>query len=171
MAALLRSKGVWRIVNGASERPLVSDTVTGAELDKIEKWDLAQEKAAGEIGSHLGSDQRSHVEGLEDDPKKMWDKLLEVHMDKRPGTRFNAYDDLFSIRKRDDESLPALVARVQAAMRDVVNLRSASFTLATLDDELRAMATIRALPSEFDAFTSSPMLHLLERATAAHGKK
>ncbi|KII88834.1 hypothetical protein PLICRDRAFT_76300, partial [Plicaturopsis crispa FD-325 SS-3] len=76
MAALLRSKCVWRIVNGASERPLVSDT--------IEKWDLAQEKAAGEIGSHLGSDQRSHVEGLEDDPKKMWDKLLEVHMDNRP---------------------------------------------------------------------------------------
>ncbi|KII82779.1 hypothetical protein PLICRDRAFT_82902, partial [Plicaturopsis crispa FD-325 SS-3] len=56
------------------------------------------------------------------------------------GTRFNAYDDLFSIRKCDDESLPTLVARVQAAMRDVVNLRPASFTLATLDDELRAMA-------------------------------
>ncbi|KII82896.1 hypothetical protein PLICRDRAFT_78957, partial [Plicaturopsis crispa FD-325 SS-3] len=87
------------------------------------------------------------------------DKLLEVHMDKRPGTCFNAYDNLFSIQKRNNDSLPALVARVQAAMRDVINLRPASFTLATLDDELRAMAMIRALPSEFDAFTSSLMLH------------
>jgi len=33
----------------------------------------------------------------------MWGALKEVHMQKRPGTRFNAYDDLCSIRKREEE--------------------------------------------------------------------
>ena len=30
-------------------------------------------------------------------------------MQKQPGTRFNAYDDLFSIRKREEEDLQSLI--------------------------------------------------------------
>ncbi|KAG2011535.1 hypothetical protein CC2G_011640 [Coprinopsis cinerea AmutBmut pab1-1] len=39
----------------------------------------------------------------------MWTLLRDAHMQQKPGTRFNAYDDLFSIRKREDESLQALM--------------------------------------------------------------
>ena len=49
--------------------------------------------------------QRVHFRGIKDDPVKMWEALEAVHMQKRPGTCFNAYDDLFSIRKRDDVSV------------------------------------------------------------------
>ena len=41
--------------------------------------------------------QRVHFRGIKDDPLKMWGALEEVHMQKRPGTCFNAYDDLCSI--------------------------------------------------------------------------
>jgi len=40
-----------------------------------------------------------------DDAVKMWGVLEGVHMHKQPGTRFNADDDLFSIRKNDEEDL------------------------------------------------------------------
>jgi len=41
--------------------------------------------------------QRVHFRGIKDDPVQMWGALKKVHMQKRPGTRFNAYDALFSI--------------------------------------------------------------------------
>jgi len=53
--------------------------------------------------------QRVHFRGIKDDPLKMWDALKEVHMQKRPGTRFNAYDDLFLIRKREEEDRQPLI--------------------------------------------------------------
>ena len=43
-------------------------------------------------------EQRIHLTGIEDNAVKMWTKLEEVHMAKRAGARFNAYDNLFSIR-------------------------------------------------------------------------
>jgi hypothetical protein len=49
----------------------------------------------------------------------MWSKLEVVHLQKCPGTHFNAYDTLFSIRKADDETLSALTARAEKAMQDI----------------------------------------------------
>ncbi|TFK16352.1 hypothetical protein FA15DRAFT_551132, partial [Coprinopsis marcescibilis] len=68
-----------------------------------------------------------------------------------------AYDDLFSVRKRENESLQALINRVDDPMQQIRNLRP-----------LASMALIRALPDEFSTFTSS--LLLLEKldCTAIH---
>ena len=63
-----------------------------------------------------------------------------------PGARFNAYDTLFSILKLPDESLQALMARVDKAMQEIKELRDAEFTLDKMDNELVCMTLLRALP-------------------------
>jgi len=50
-------------------------------------------------------------------------------MQKQPGTRFNAYDDLFSIRKRDEEDLQSLINHVDDAVHRIRDLQSIGFTL------------------------------------------
>ncbi|EGN93935.1 hypothetical protein SERLA73DRAFT_144978, partial [Serpula lacrymans var. lacrymans S7.3] len=73
--------------------------------EAIEKWELRAEKAAGALYLNVTKEQRIHLDGIIDDPVKIWEKLAIVHVSKKPGTRFNAYDDFFSIRKKEDESL------------------------------------------------------------------
>ena len=53
-------------------------------------------------------EQQSHLEAIRDDPIAMWAKLEAVHMQKRPGTRFNTYNALLSLSKQEDESLSSL---------------------------------------------------------------
>jgi len=72
--------------------------------------------------------------------------------------QFNAYDDLFSIRKQPDESLQALMNRIDESMRTISNLRPKDFNLAKLDEELVCMAMIRSLPEEYSHFSSSLLL-------------
>ena len=88
---------------------------------------------------------QTHLQGIDDNAQAMWTKLEKLHLDQRPGTRFNAYDDLFSIRKSESESLTAVIARVNNASALVKSLRPAAFTLKELDQELAVMAMIRAL--------------------------
>ena len=64
------------------------------------------------------------------------------HLQKCPGMCFNAYDDLFSIRKQEDETLQTLMNRVDTSIRRIQDLRPADFDLAKLDDELASMAMI-----------------------------
>ena len=115
--------------------------------------------------------QRVHFRGIKDDPVKMWGALKEVHMQKRPGTRFNAYDDLFSIRKREEEEdLQSLINRVDYALHRIRDLRSTAFTLDKLDDKLGAMALIRALPEDYNLFVSSLLLKDNLNKAAVHTK-
>lgn len=88
----------------------------------------------------------------------MWKMLEAAHLSKKPGTRFNAYDDLFSIRKEDKETLIDLGVRIENAMAKIQNLRSSSFTIEMLDEELQCMAMIRALPEEHHHLSSSLLL-------------
>src|SRR6266567_250769 len=76
----------------------------------------------------------------------------------KSNTRFNAYDDLFSIRKQDDETLVGLGVRIEKAMQTIQNLRSSKFTIEQLDEELQCMALIRALPEEYRHLSSSLLL-------------
>ena len=79
----------------------------------------------------------------------MWKKLESVHLQKRPGARFNAYEALFDIRKASDESLMSLMTRVDTAMEQIQNLRPDAFSLSDMDKELVCMTLIRALPEEY----------------------
>src|SRR4051812_679041 len=150
MKAWLMRNGLWRLVSGKETKP--SDPKEG------EKWEIKEEKAAGEIYLLVESDQRVHFRGHEENPIKMWALLEAAHLSKKPGARFNAYDDLFSIRKQDDESLVDLGTRIEKAMQAIQNLRPADFKIETLDEELQCMALIRALPEDYRHLTMPLLL-------------
>ncbi len=132
----------------------------------LDAWNLKSDKAAGYIFLAVEDNQKVHFASISDDPVKMWAALAAVHLQKRPGARFNAYDDLFSIRKQEDESLQSLMNRVDTAIHRIQDLRPKDFTLSNLDDELGSMTLIRSLTEEYSAFSSSLLLmDKLEKAT------
>jgi hypothetical protein len=150
MRAWLMKMGLWRLVCGKEKMP--------SEAKAAEEWEIKQEKACGEIFLCVSKEQRVHFRDCEEDPKMMWERLEAAHLQKKPGARFNAYDALFSINKKDDESLVDLGVRVEQAMADIQNLRPTSFTIKELDDELQCMALIRALPEEYAHLSSALLL-------------
>ena len=145
-------QGYWRLVSGREDRPKKSDA------DALEKYETKAEKAAGEIFLAVQPDQRVHFRDYEDDPVKMWSLIEAAHVQKKPGARFNAYDDLFSIQKNDDETLVELAVRIEQAVGNIKNLRPKGFTIEKLDEELQCMALIRALPEEYSHFSTSLLL-------------
>ena len=158
MEAWYRAQGLWRLVSGASKCPTVSTPPKDGEEDKVEAWETKADKAAGIMWLMVDSNQRVHFRNIKDDPVKMWKALEDVHMQKRASTRFNAYNDLFSIRKRDEEDLQSLINRIDDAIHRIHDLRPSNFTLDMLDDELASMMLIRALPEEYNTFVSSLLL-------------
>ena len=154
MKAYLRVKGLWLLVNGTETRPKDPDGAT--------KWDVKADKAAGELYLACSVEQRTHIEAVQDDPVKIWATLASTHLQKRPGARFNAWDDFFSIRKQPDESLSTLIARIEDAMARVQELRptdsKTAYTIKELDQELVCMAMVRSLGEEYSNFASSLML-------------
>jgi len=77
---------------------------------------------------------------------------------KRPGTRFNAYKNFFSIRKEEDESLQALTAQINESMHKMQNLCPNNFDLQKLNEELTCRAIICALLEDYTNFMSSILL-------------
>lgn len=159
------SKGMWRLVNGDEARPgaAVSTAATVTEQAAMDSWDIKALKAAGELYLAVSDDQKTHLEGLEADPVAIWAKLKSIHLQQRPGARYNAWESFFSIQMRPDESLSSLMTRIDAGMVQVKNLRPSTYTLANLDEELVCMTMIRALPSSYSNFASS--LQLLDKMT------
>ena len=124
---------------------------------------LVQEalRAAGEIYPSLSDDQKTHVDAIADDPVKIWAKLESVHMQKKPGMRFNAWEEFFSIFMAENKYLSSLMTQIDAAMIKVKNLCLGTSTLDDLDKELASMTMIRALPESYAYFASS--LQLLDK--------
>src|ERR1700734_3098479 len=156
MKASLMRHGLWRLVSGKETKP----------KEGLKDWEAKAEKAAGEIYLLVESDQRVHFRGMEEDPIAMWKLLEAAHLSKKPGARFNAYDDLFSIRKQDNETLVDLGVRIEKAMQTIQNLHTPGFTIETLDEELQCMAMIRSLSEEYCHLSSSLLLvDKLDKAT------
>ncbi|KAF6750843.1 hypothetical protein DFP72DRAFT_1071997 [Ephemerocybe angulata] len=82
-----------------------------------EAWDAKSDKAAGWIWLTLEQDQKTLVDGCRDDPKAMWTTLEGTYRQNRAGSRFNVYDDLFSIQKQEEKTLQTLINRVDEAMK------------------------------------------------------
>ncbi|KJA21476.1 hypothetical protein HYPSUDRAFT_104407, partial [Hypholoma sublateritium FD-334 SS-4] len=95
MQAYLRSQGIWHIVSGQSKAPTLSSTPKDTEEAALDAWNLKSDKAAGYIYLAVEDNQKVHFANISDDP--MWAALASIHLQKHPGARFNAYDDLFSI--------------------------------------------------------------------------
>ena len=150
MQPWLMSRGYWRLVIGKEVKP--------SKEEESLKWEEKAMKAAGEIYLCVGSDQKQHLKECLDDPVAMWATLEKIHVSKKPGARFNAYDELFSIVKSEEESLQSLGDRVGAAMNQIKRLRPKNFTIEMLDKELEAMALIRSLPGEYSHLSANLLL-------------
>ena len=149
--AWLMRNGLWKLVSGKWPQPTDNE-------DDLLKWETKAEKVAGEIYLLVESDQRVHFRGHKDDPINMWQLLKAAHLSKKPGARFKAYNDLFSIRKQDSESLVDLGVRIEKAMQAIQNLQPLDSILEQLDEELQCMALVHALPDEFHYLASTLLL-------------
>ena len=138
--------GYWKLVSGKETKPSGTEEAT--------KWETKSDKAAGLIYLAVGKELQVLVRQHLDDPVAMWKALETQHVSKKPGSRFNAYNELFSISKKDDESLKDMATRIETVMQQILDLRPLNFTLKDLDSELQSMALIRALP-EASAFSHS----------------
>ena len=72
------------------------------------------------------------VQDCFEDPVKIWSTLKSVHLQQKPGMRFDAWEEFFSIHIDENKSLSSLMTRIDAAMLKVKNLCPSSFTF---DDE------------------------------------
>jgi hypothetical protein len=120
---------------------------------RLESWFDKDKKARSNILAHVSTTQRVHIKG-ETSAYTMWQALLKIHMQQVPGTRFSAYNKLFSIVKRPKDTLPAVAARVEAAIARVKELRpaavtvagaSVAYTIKHLNNKLALMAMLCAL--------------------------
>ena len=111
MEARLRTLGALRIVQGTESRPAFVSPLDAGERRDLRDFDNRVDLAAAEIWTCVEREQQTHLEAIQDDPGAMWRKLEAVHMQKRPGTRFNTYTALLSLSKAEDESLSSLSTR------------------------------------------------------------
>ena len=158
MEAYLHSQNAWMPISMPYLAPELSDKPTSEEKKKYREWQKKANAASCLIYLMVEDDQRIYLNELKDQPDKMWEALKQIHMQQCPSTRFNAYDDLFSIRKKEEENLQTLINRVETGMKRIQDLHPKDFDIAKLDNELASMALIRALPEEFSAFVSTLLL-------------
>jgi hypothetical protein len=187
MTARLCQRGLWHVTMGESLPPseptLFEPVVPATTLScteeshnyaaqhnydtKLEAWAEKDEKAQGNLLAHISTSQRVHLADA-DTAYAMWQVLVTVHVQQVPGTRFSAYNDLFSIVKGAEETLPAVASRVEIALARVCELRPKTITgdngkpcvygVKDLEDELALMAMLCALPcDEYTDFVSSLM--------------
>ena len=97
MEVWFHAQALWRLISGASTAPRVSQMPQDGEKEKLEAWHMKANKAARILWLMVDNTQRVHFRGIKDNPLTMWDALKDVHMQKRPWTHFDMYNDLFSI--------------------------------------------------------------------------
>ena len=86
MEAYLCTKDLFTVTDGSEPEPVpVGDKPTNAELKEIREWKSRRAKASGEIWLAIEDEQKMHIKLLKGQPEKMWAKLKEVHLQKKPG--------------------------------------------------------------------------------------
>lgn len=116
--------------------------------------------AAGEIYLYLEGAQQELVDGMDDDPVKMWTMLKQTYQPDSKDARFNAYLDLIGIRKEETETLMELGSRTKSAAAILKSLipkstSSSPFGIKELIDEITAVTMLMALPPQDEAFVTS----------------
>lgn len=120
--ALLQLQKLWRLVNGTQTKPSPPSTPTDASIKAEEDWEDRSECTCGILMMSLSPGQKTHTTTVADNPVEIWKALKKVHESQEPANRYNAYDDLFSVRKRSDKTLPALIMRTEQIVHLIKNL-------------------------------------------------
>src|ERR1700760_4744545 len=161
---LLQSKGLYRLVTGRKTRPSTPG-------DAQEQWDNDAEKAAGLLGRMVDKSLRHHFRDYTEDPVRIWDTLKQLYTVVNSGMRFNAYDTLFLLKKKEDEKLEEFANRVVNSMQIVKDIHPQAFTIDDLDQELEVMAMLQGLPGNYRDWSENLMLQDLNVKTVMEAFK
>jgi len=86
MKSWLQLNGLWRLVSGQEKKPaarpeikdakgVVVSKAVGLDEDKLEKWEIKAERAAGALKTAMSHDVKVLIRDCEDDPLLIWDTL------------------------------------------------------------------------------------------------
>lgn len=170
MEAHLATNGHLMVTTSVDPVFIPTQPGTDASIEERKEWRKYLEDkaaAAGDIWLAVEPGQHIHIKAGFDarDPAAMWAALKKVFQQKEPGSRFNSYDELFKLTKREDETLPDLLSRGSAALQAIKDLRPEGFTVENLDEELTTMAIIRALPGDYDSFVTTLIMNVKDKFT------
>lgn len=160
MQARLRSRKLWRIVSGEKKRPsdppanASAETKAAIEADQGD-WDDLRDAAAGQIAASLDASQRIHIEGIFDDPVKMWATLKAVHSQQKPAARMNAIAALMNEPKQATETLMAFDGRMEALLTRLISLAPGDYKFTDAFREIKTLATVRNLGAGYETLQST----------------
>jgi hypothetical protein len=118
-------------------------------------WMNKSQKAVGILKSSMSPEVIVYVRDNEDDPVKIWDTLKKTFIKPISAPRFQAYQDLFSIKKDPSETLDGVINRVDEQTRIIKSLTPETFTLDSLYDDLASMTIINSLPHDFSTVVNT----------------
>jgi hypothetical protein len=140
------------------DQQMFNAKLTNTHNEAVEKYDVLQENACGDMMKFLSPSQRVHVKNKDGDGPGIWAALVAIHLQQAPGTRFSAYNELFGIVKSPSKLLTNFLACVSAAMGCIQELRPNNYNINNLDKEIQLMAMLQALPhAKHGNFTLSLM--------------
>ena len=149
--ALLQRNGTWQIVNGTIPRPVL-------DLAGQDSWDTRNYNAAGVIYSQVEPSIQPLIREKLDNAPGMWTTLKDHFAKDNAASRFLIMDEFLSTAKQPEESLSAVVARVEEQLQQVKGSCPTDLTVPKLLEELAMMTLIRSLPDEFSNFKSALLL-------------
>jgi hypothetical protein len=150
MTARLHQRSLWRVTMGESlppSKPTLFEPIAPATMLSCteESHNYAAQRNYQRV--HLAEANTAYA---------MCQALVAVHIQQVPGTPFSAYNNLFSIAKGAEETLPAVASCVEIALACVRKLHPKTITgddgkpcvygVKDLEDELVLMAMLCALP-------------------------
>jgi len=118
-------------------------------------WMNKSFKAAGILISSISPEVRVYIRDDKEDPVKIWATLEKTFIKPLSAPRFQAYQDLFSIKKDPSETLDGVINRVDEQVRIIKSLTPDSFTLDSLYNDLSSMTIINSLPHDFNTVVNT----------------
>lgn len=151
-ARLMQSTVAWLVVNGTFTQPATT------EAENLRAWQVGNLQGAGLIFNAVSPNLHPFIFEHLDNAKLMWTTLKDKFSQQNATSRFIILNDFLNIQKQPEESLSALIGRVDTSLQALRASKPADFSLTKLEEELAYSSLIRALPEEFHSFRSSLLL-------------
>ena len=163
---VLMMSQLWMVVTGIETCPPQPGTQpTDSDSKEFQVWKKDRKeymdwmnksfKAAGTLISSISPEIMVYIRDDKEDPVKIWDTLKATFIKPISAPRFQAYQDLFSIKKGPSDTLDGVINRVDEQVRIIKSLTPDKFTLDNLYDDLASMTIINSLPHDFHTVVST----------------
>jgi len=163
---VLMMSQLWMVVSGVETCPPTPSAQPGDSTSKeFQEWKKDRKeymgwmnksyKAAGILISSMSPEVMVYTRDVSEDPVAIWSTLKTTFIKPVSAPRFQAYQDLFSIKKDPSETLDAIINRVDEQVRIIKSLTPEVFTLDNLYDDLASMTIINSLPHDFNTVVST----------------